>query len=642
MTLTAAAARAQEPVTITVQGQGRPEGELLAEPFAASSRVRAERLAAPALRAPDVLRSEAGVQIAEAGGLGAPATASIRGATSAQTPIYLGGVRLNDNVGGVSDLSAIPLWLVDHVDVYRGNAPFGADEPGIGGALYFEPRRPRGHEASVVVTAGSFGTRSGAGYVALGDQRASVLVGASAERADNDYPFTDNRGTLFQAGDDAESTRRNSDSRLRDAWLVARSRPDSRSRLELLANLVTREQGAPTLALVPSRRARAELQRGLAALTARLGLDDAGRHTLTLRSTLLEAASQLHDPARELGALSEETEVRGRRLEQQAILDFALTSRVAAGLALLGGAERLVRSDAGHESSASAGTLRATGHVVWRALPALSLRTLLALQCRTAQPGADGCRDFEPTGRVGAGWQTPGATLFVNLSRYQREPALGELYGAGVLVRGNSQLRPELGLSADFGARAEHRFERLRLWGSAGAFLRSAEQLVTYVRTAQGYVVPLNVAGARVAGLELSLGGEAFGHLRLEGAATLLEPRDTTAGRRLSNDILPFVSRLVLAPRAELTTGELAGKLLSRADLSVELTYLSNRFADAAGLIVIPEQATLGVGARASWFGGVFSTRARVANALGSERFDIVGYPLPGRSLYVSAEVHIE
>jgi iron complex outermembrane receptor protein len=642
LVLIAAAARAQEPVTITVQGDGRPEGELVAEPFAATSRVRTERLTAPAMRAADVLRSEAGVQIAEAGGLGAPATASIRGATSAQTPIYLGGVRLNDNVGGVADLSVIPVWLVDHVDVYRGNAPFGADEPGIGGALYFEPRRPRGPEASVVVTAGSFGTRSGAGYVALGNQRASVLLGASAERADNDYPFTDNRGTLFQAGDDAESARSNSDSRLRDVWLVARSRPGSRSRLELLANLVTREQGAPKLALVPSRRARSELQRGLAALTARLGLDDSGRHTLTLRSTALDTDSQLHDPARELGALSEETAVHGSRLEQQAILDFALGSRVGAGVALLGGAERLARRDAADESSASAGTLRATGHVSWRALPALSLRALLALQCRTTQPGADGCRDLEPTGRVGAGWQTPAATLFMNLSRYQREPALGELYGAGIVVRGNRQLRPELGWSADFGVRAEHGFERLRLWGSAGAFLRSAEQLVTYVRTAQGYVVPLNVEGARVTGLELSLGGEAFGHLRLEGAATLLDPRDTTAGRRVGNDLLPFTSRLVLAPRAQLTTGELAGKLLKRADLSIDLTYLSNRFADAAGLIVIPEQATLGVGATASWLGGVFSTRARVANALGGERFDIVGYPLPGRSLYLSAEVHVE
>lgn len=639
---TAAPLRAEEPVTVTVQGDGRPEGELSSEPLAATSRIRREALTAPALRAPDVLRSEAGVQIAEAGGLGAPATASIRGATSAQTPIYLAGVRLNDNVGGVADLSAIPLWLVDHVDLFRGNAPFGADEPGMGGAIYFEPRRPRRSEARVGATVGSFGTRSGYGYLALGDDRAGVLAGVSAERAENDYEFNDNRGTLFQSSDDVTSKRLNSDSQLRDVWLVARVRPSERSRVEVLANLVAREQGAPKLALVPSRRARAELQRGLAALTARLGLGERAQHTLTLRSTVLDASSRLHDPAGELGALSEKTDVHGRRLEQQAILDVALGPRLEVGLALLAGVEDLARSDSGLQSSASASLLRAAGYVTYRPLTPLRLRWLLGAQCRATQPGAEGCRDFEPTGRLGAGLQLTNATLFANLSRYQREPALGELYGAGVLVRGNSGLRPELGVAADAGARVERRWGEVRLHATGGAFVRWAEQLVAYVRTAQGYVVPLNVDAARIMGLELSAGGQVFEHLRFACAATLLEPRDTTEGRRLNNDVLPFSSRLVVAPRLELTTGELSGKPLRRANLGVDLTYLSNRFADAAGLIVIPEQTTLGVVAAASWFGDVFVTRARLANVLDTERFDVVGYPLPGRSLYVSAEVHAQ
>src|SRR3954464_9893726 len=145
-------ARAEEPVTVTVQGEARPEGELPNEPFVASSRIGRERLAAPALGAPEVLRGEAGVQIAESGGLGAPATASIRGATAAQTPVYLGGVRLNDQIGGVADLSTVPLWLVERIDVYRGNAPFEADELGIGGAIFFEPRRPKRNEAAAGAT----------------------------------------------------------------------------------------------------------------------------------------------------------------------------------------------------------------------------------------------------------------------------------------------------------------------------------------------------------------------------------------------------------------------------------------------------------------------------------------------------------
>jgi iron complex outermembrane receptor protein len=100
------------------------------------------------------------------------------------------------------------------------------------------------------------------------------------------------------------------------------------------------------------------------------------------------------------------------------------------------------------------------------------------------------------------------------------------------------------------------------------------------------------------------------------------------------------MSRLVLAPRLLLTTGELSGSALKRADFSADLSYLSNRFADAAGLIVIPDQTTVGLAGAASWLSDVLVTRVRLANLLDTQRFDVVGYPLPGRSIYGSLEVH--
>lgn len=627
-------------MTITVQGEARPDGEMAREPFVASSRVTRPRLAAPGVRVPDVLRSEAGVQIAEAGGLGAPATASIRGATAAQTPVYLGGVRLNDQVGGVADLSTIPLWLVERVDVYRGNAPFDADELGMGGALFFEPRRPKQSEVAAGATLGSFGTRAGFGYLALGDDTAGVLLGLSSERADNDYRFTDDRGTLFQTTDDAQRARSNADSRLRDLWLLARARPGERARLELTLNNVSREQGVPKLALVPSRAARAELSRTLGALTARLGLGASGRSLLTLRSSVLDGVTKLHDPERELGTLTDETELHGRRFEQQIALDLPLSERFALALATSGNAETLARQDGAAASSATARALGGAARVDWKFWRSASLFGMLAARCRSTEPGARSCAHFAPTGRLGAGWRGKGYTLFANLSRYQREPTLGELYGVGVLVRGNPALRPELGLAADAGARGLLRVGAVALHAESSAFVRGASDLVTYARAAQGYVVPVNVGRARVAGLELGVGAGAFEHVDLGCNVTLLEPRDTTPGRRLQNDFLPFMSRLVVAPRLLLTTGQLPWRALKRADLSADLTYLSNRFADAAGLIVIPEQTTLGVTAAASWLSGVVVTRARVANVLDAQRFDIVGYPLPGRSVYGSLEVH--
>jgi iron complex outermembrane receptor protein len=632
---------ADEPVTITVQGDARPQGEIPAEPYLSTSRVRRERLTAPALKASDVLRSEAGVQISESGGLGAPATAAIRGATAAQTPVYLGMVRLNDLVGGVADLSTLPLWLVDHVDVYRGNAPFEADELGIAGAIVLEPRRPRRSEAAAGATVGSFGTRGGFGYVALADGDDGVLAGLSAERAENDYEFEDDRGTLFQAGDDQRQRRKNADSRLLDGWLLARLRPSRRARLELLLNSVTREQGAPKLALVPSEQARSTLRRTLGALTARLGLSEAYDSVLTLRTSALDARSELTDPARELGTLSERTRIDGRRVEQQALWQLALSSRFRLGLGATASSETLTRLDDEAQSSARANSLLGAARLEWRGASGLSVFGLLAAPCRSTAPGAGGgCRDLSPTGRVGVGVSRDGYTTYLTVSRYQRQPALGELYGAGVLVRGNALLRPELGVGADLGGRAQGRLGPLQAHVASSLFARQATDLVAYARTAQGYVVPLNVSQARVLGAELSTGATALGHVSLDCNVTLLDPRDTTEARRLRNEYLPFTSRLVVAPRLLVTTGELAGRQLSRAELGLAATYLSNRFADAAGLIVIPEQLTLDVSGAASWWSGVLVTRARLGNLLGTERFDVVGYPLPGRSLYVSAEVH--
>src|SRR5205085_663659 len=147
--------------------------------------------------------------------------------------------------------------------------------------IFFEPRRPKRSEAAAGATLGSFGTRAAYGYFALGDDRAGMLLGVSGEGADNDYGFGDDRGTLFQTADDARRARSNADSRLRDGWLLARARPSQRTRLELTLNHVSREQGVPKLALVPSRAARARLSRTLGALTARLGLGAAGRNVLT-------------------------------------------------------------------------------------------------------------------------------------------------------------------------------------------------------------------------------------------------------------------------------------------------------------------------------------------------------------------------
>ena len=137
--LVSARAHAEEPADVHAQGSRTPT---LADPSIAGSVIPEERLEAAGAQTPELLRTQPGVGVTETGGYGSLSTATIRGATAAQTPVYLGAVRLNDDVGGTADLSLVPPWLLRRVEIYRGNAPLRADQLGIGGAIFFEPKRP--------------------------------------------------------------------------------------------------------------------------------------------------------------------------------------------------------------------------------------------------------------------------------------------------------------------------------------------------------------------------------------------------------------------------------------------------------------------------------------------------------------------
>jgi iron complex outermembrane receptor protein len=193
----AAPASAQsQPLEVDVQGQSIRS--LPKDSFAAGSVITAEELQAPGAQAGDVLRRQPGINVIDTGGYGSFSTASIRGATAAQTPVYLGGVRLNDDVGGLADLSLVPLWLIHRIEIYRSNAPLEADQLGIGGAIFFEPRRPTRTEASAGAMAGSYGARGLWGYTAAADGEGSALVGVRYETVQNNYPYENNNGTQLE------------------------------------------------------------------------------------------------------------------------------------------------------------------------------------------------------------------------------------------------------------------------------------------------------------------------------------------------------------------------------------------------------------------------------------------------------------
>ncbi len=640
---TASDAASDTEVEVTVGGE-RPHP--LAAPRArgvSGSVVDRSRLEQPGVSAADVLREAPGVQVSQLGGLGAPATASLRGATGAQTPVYLAGVRINDEVGGVANLADVPVFLLDRVEIYRSHTPLDASRLGIGGALFFTPRRVHESEMSLGTTFGSYGTVGARTHVAVRRDDRQVLAGFGFDASQNDYEFEDSRGTLFVEDDGGKRRLSNADASQQSFWLLASDRLGD-ARVSLLFHHAGREQGAPKLALVPTESARASFSRDLLVLRSELPIDawDGG---LELGTSATRAETELDDPQSELGLLTLRTRTPGERVEQvvEARQNDYGSLRWVERLTL--STERLRRfaqssGQMREELSARRITMRPAVGVELDLSEQLSLSATGALECfDTGQGELDACAHLSPTGRGGVLFHQGSIELYANVGHYTRPPTLTELYGASLLVRGNEHLHEERGRTFEIGAR--HQVSRPGgpplLWTEAAGFARVSTDLVTYVRTAQGYLHPVNRESSRTLGGELAVGSSPVRGAEVEAHLSLLDPRDTSANRVTKNDLLPFLSRATAFVRGRYERDVDLGRLRT-VSLGARYAYQTSRYADPAGLGVIPAQGFVDLEMEAAAVNDELVARARISNLFDAERFDVVGFPLPGRSAFFSLE----
>jgi vitamin B12 transporter len=647
----ARSARADEPLEVEVRGE--PIASPPKDPSVAGSVIHEERLRAPGLQASDVLRTQPGVAVMETGGYGSPSTASIRGATSAETPVYLAGIRLNDDVGGTADLSLVPLWLVHRIEIYRSNAPLAGDELGIGGAIFFEPRRPKRTEVGAGVLGGSFGAHALWADAGLGDDRASAFAGVRFDGARNDYSYVNDNGTTNNTSDDYTVRLTDAQTRTLDAWVMGSLRLGAEGRADLVANDVEREEGLPGLRQYPSKRARVSLGRRLGGITTRVPCADR-KCEVTMTAAAIVTHARYDDPLREAALNTASLDLDATRVDEGALVKWSLSERLSVTPSVRASIERLTIAPA-NSAAVQAGRVfsRAGLQGQWTVSDGLTLRALGTMECNgTALRGippwspaggvtgpAGGtrfCNQVQPAARMGVEVGRAPLVLLANIGRYARVPTLTELYGISGAVRGSTALVAETGVSIEAGMRATapsaspFRGASLDLFG----FVRTSSELITYVRAAQGYVVPFNIGSARVAGLELLADYAPVPFAFFELAATLLDPRNTSPNRPV-NDILAYQPRLALVPRVELRA-RLRAHPVDSGRLSVSYFYESSRYADA--LAVIPEQGSLDVEAEMGAWGDRLSLRGRLANVLDQTRTDLVGYPLPGRAANVALE----
>jgi vitamin B12 transporter len=129
---------------------------------------------------PTLLRSEAGFEMAQTGGIGAvPSPLSLRGNSSARTLVLIDGVRIEDSGVGSTALQHLMLDQIERVEIVRGNVSSLYGSNAVGGVIQVFTKRGQGAPApSASIMAGSRNTTEvHVGYGgALGETRFSVAA----------------------------------------------------------------------------------------------------------------------------------------------------------------------------------------------------------------------------------------------------------------------------------------------------------------------------------------------------------------------------------------------------------------------------------------------------------------------------------
>lgn len=133
----------------------------------------------------ELLQRQRGIEITRNGGSATNSNVYLRGANGNQVIVLLDGVRIGSATSGAAAWNAIPLGVVDRIEVVYGplSTMYGADA--IGGVIQIFTKQGEGALAlDAALLAGSYGTRESRAGISGRAGAFSYALGAGKERAD--------------------------------------------------------------------------------------------------------------------------------------------------------------------------------------------------------------------------------------------------------------------------------------------------------------------------------------------------------------------------------------------------------------------------------------------------------------------------
>ncbi len=627
-----------------------PEAQDRADPMATPASVTVipvdERLPASSDVSTVVSRAS-GVTVQRLGGLGDWSGVSIRGSTMRQVQVCLDGIPLNPDGTSAVNLSELPLWAFETIEIYRGNAPPELGAAPIGGVVDLRTGDRMESGSGGAVSWGSHDTfrLSAMTHVptAVGDRPSDVLVVAEAFGTAGDYPFFGDNGTEYALLDDRIEERANNDKR--QVSTHARVRLGERAlRLTVLEAFVARDEG---LAGHSSSPTTAVSLRSMQSVTSIAVERATAEWRGELRTWGRVRTETYDDRLGELGTGTQHNDDRYTSLGGQAFLRWRGGNRAlpAATLAVRRDAWTTddLLTDTPGDSHARVSTTPAVSadlrfwHDQITVSPVVQVLVLLPDQGEVV---------VAPVPRLGGLVRpVPALALKSNVAWTTRPPDFTELYGDRGAIIGNPDLRPERGLQWDVGLRAQLPSDR----PSQGSldltvFENRSEDLIVVVQNAQGTGVPVNLSRAWVRGVEGSA-QLSVGPVDSQSNATRTLSRDLSSRPQYANNQLP---RIPLWEVSQATSVSLE----DRVRVGHTVSYTASNYWDRTNFYLAAPRTLHGLFARVRPLDAGPHIEVGVRNLLdrtvevvprnpldpGDDArivqpiTDFTGYPLPGRT----------
>lgn len=606
----------------------------------------------------DLIEQSAGAHVRRYGGLDDFSAISLRGSSSSEVQIYLDDMPLDASQGEPVDLSIIPIETIGRIEIYRGGSPGTMPDATAGGVVVLKTKdHPQKTETTIKNTGGSFLTYKGTISRSEPVGKFSYVAAFERFQSDGDFTYLDNKGTSFNSSDDQIVTRQNNYFSSNSLYTKVMCEPDSSTNLSFANLFFNKKQGIPGLGNRQSLNANLTTWRDMVFVTA--GHNSEKITGLSGRANLFfdYLNNELYDPQGEIGLGDQDNNDNTYRFGGTINGDYDLGSHQTISAFLSGRAEFFLPKNYaanpqnGPQSRREMLNIGAQDEIKLFSnrlviVPSLRLTNVFndltnedpSIASATLTKNTQSSHQL--SAKVGAELGLIGdLSIKGNFYRGFRNPTFSELFGDRGTIVGNPNLSPEESINFDLGLKflRWREDEKLHVSLEAQYFRQSVDNLIQFVQTSQYTIKAENMNKARVQGAEISARASWRDRFQAYASFTYQNAKDVGSAPATSGKYLPGRPKNELS--AGLTWSEKWYKWFS-SKLFTELNYMSGNYLDTQNLLVANHRTLLSVGT-STIFVDCITLSFTVKNLLNDRIEDLVGFPLPGRSYWGTAELRI-